>query len=176
MAYQEFGLIHIYCGNGKGKTTAALGLAVRAAGRGKKVRIARFLKTEDSGEVPVLRKILGIDVLPCEKNFGFTFQMDDEVRRKAALYHDRLFERAIRDIQDVDLLILDEVIGACGNGLVEKGKLEMFLDGKPEALEVVLTGRRPWKEIIGRADYVTEMEPLRHPFERGIGAREGIEY
>lgn len=176
MAHQERGLIHIYCGNGKGKTTAALGLAVRAVGRGKRVRIARFLKTEDSGEVPVLRQIPGIDVLPCEKSFGFTFQMSDGVRREAALYYDSLLEKAIKDAQDVDLLILDEIIGACNGGLVEKEKLEIFLKGKPEALEVVLTGRRPWKEILGKADYVTEMEQRRHPFEQGIAAREGIEY
>ncbi|EHI60209.1 hypothetical protein HMPREF9473_01796 [ [Hungatella hathewayi WAL-18680] len=79
------GYVHIYCGDGKGKTTAAIGLAVRAAGRGKKVVIARFLKTEDSGEVEVLRSIPGITVLPCEKTFGFYFQMTEEQKREAAL-------------------------------------------------------------------------------------------
>ena len=88
------GYVHIYCGDGKGKTTAAIGLAVRAAGRGKKVVIARFLKTEDSGEVEVLRSIPGITVLPCEKTFGFYFQMTEEQKREAALYYGSLLERA----------------------------------------------------------------------------------
>lgn len=75
---QQKGYVHIYCGDGKGKTTAAVGLAVRAAGRGMRVLIVRFLKTEDSGEVSVLRRIPGIEVVPCEKTFGFTFRMTEE--------------------------------------------------------------------------------------------------
>ncbi|MCI8297342.1 MAG: cob(I)yrinic acid a,c-diamide adenosyltransferase [Lachnospiraceae bacterium] len=177
MRCQERGLIHIYCGNGKGKTTAALGLAVRAAGRGRRVCIARFLKTEDSGEVPVLRQIPQIHVLPCEKSFGFTFRMTEGERREAALYYGGLFaEATARAKQDVDLLILDEIIGACNAGLVEKEALERSLKEKPPALEVILTGRGPWEEILKMADYVTEMEMRRHPYEKGIGAREGIEY
>ena len=75
---KDRGLIHIYCGDGKGKTTAAVGLAVRAAGRGKRVLISRFLKTEDSGEVKMLRLLPGVTVLPCERTFGFLFRMSEE--------------------------------------------------------------------------------------------------
>ena len=77
-------MIQIYCGDGKGKTTAALGLAVRAAGREKRVLIARFLKTDDSGEVPVLSGIPGIQVMPCKKTFGFYFRMTDQQKKEAA--------------------------------------------------------------------------------------------
>ena len=77
----ERGLIHIYCGDGKGKTTAATGLAVRAAGRGKRVVIARFLKTDDSGEVFVLKQVPGITVIPCTKTFGFYFRMTEKQKK-----------------------------------------------------------------------------------------------
>ena len=83
-------MIHIYCGDGKGKTSAALGLAVRAAGRGKQVLIARFLKSEDSGEVIALRQIKEIEVIPCEKTFGFYKNMTKEVRQEAKEYYEKI--------------------------------------------------------------------------------------
>ena len=86
-------MIHIYCGNGKGKTTAALGLAVRASGRAKRVLIARFLKTDDSGEVPTLSSIPQIHVIPCEKTFGFFFRMSEEQKKEAKEYYSQLFEQ-----------------------------------------------------------------------------------
>ena len=101
------GCVHIYWGDGKGKTTAALGLALRAAGRGKQVVIARFLKTEDSGEVFLLRQVPGIRLLPCAKSFGFTFQMDEKIRQEAALFYGGLFSQAVREAKGADLLILD---------------------------------------------------------------------
>ena len=79
------GLIHIYCGDGKGKTTAAIGLAVRAAGRGKRVVIARFLKNDDSGEVGVLERVPGITLIPCRKSFGFTWNMNEKERQEGIL-------------------------------------------------------------------------------------------
>lgn len=178
MENKGFGLVHIYCGDGKGKTTAALGLAVRAAGRGKQVLIARFLKTEDSGEVSVLRQIPGIQVLPCEKSFGFTFQMTEEVRREAGAYYSQVLEKAAEAARNerIHLLILDEILGACNAGLVEKARLEHILKTRPSGLEVVLTGRNPWESLLESADYITEMKPVRHPYEKGVMAREGIEY
>ncbi len=178
MEGNDLGLVHIYCGDGKGKTTAALGLAVRAAGRGKSVLIARFLKTEDSGEMPALRRIHGIQVLPCERSFGFTFQMTEAVRREAAAYYSRMLEQAAEysGKEKIDLLILDEILGACNAGLVEKACLERFLKKRPCGLEVVLTGRNPWESLLELADYITEMKSERHPYEKGIAAREGIEY
>ena len=92
---EQKGLVHIYCGDGKGKTTAALGLALRAAGRGMKVVIARFLKTEDSGEVKMLCQLPGIVLLPCRKSFGFTFSMGEEEKKEASRYYQDLFARAV---------------------------------------------------------------------------------
>ena len=114
------GYIHIYCGDGKGKTSAALGLAVRAAGRGRKVLIVRFLKNEDSGEVPALRQIPGIMVVPCEREFGFVFRMDEKQRAEAGSYYQKRFEQACCDGKNgtYDVLILDEILAACNYGLV----------------------------------------------------------
>lgn len=171
---RQTGLVHIYCGDGKGKTSAAMGLALRAAGRGMRVVIARFLKTDDSGEVAELGRIPGIYLFPCEKCFGFTFRMKEEEKQEAKEYYRELFRQAGE--QEGDVLILDEIIGACNAGLVEKEELERFLAGRPPGLEVVLTGRNPWEGLLEMADYVTEMRAVRHPYQRGIRARKGIEY
>ena len=176
MRKTEKGRIHIYCGDGKGKTTAAMGLAVRAAGRGKRVLISRFLKTEASGEVPILREIPGIQVMPCKKSFGFTFQMSPEEKIQAGAYYTEQLKEACALTGEADLLILDEIFGVCQSGLVDHGLVDEFLAKKPEGLEVVLTGRGPWEEVLSQADYITEMKAVRHPFENGIGARKGIEY
>ena len=103
------GLLHIYCGDGKGKTSAAVGMAVRAAGCGMKVLVIRFLKTENSGEVEVLRSIPGITVPPCERTFGFVFRMTEEQKQEAALYYQSRFEAAAKEAVQgqYDLLILD---------------------------------------------------------------------
>lgn len=177
------GLVHLYCGSGKGKTTAALGLALRAAGRGKQVVIARFLKTEDSGELFSLAHVPNIRILPCQKSFGFTFLMDVKTRREASRYYTALFEQAVREVMPkekgvpgADLLVLDEILGACNAGLTGKDKLEEFLQNRPSGLETVLTGRGPWEELIKLSDYITRMEEVKHPYQSGVKAREGIEY
>lgn len=173
------GMVHIYCGDGKGKTSAAVGLAVRAAGRGRDVVIARFLKTDDSGEVSVLKGIPGITVIPCERTFGFVSRMDEETRREAAAYNRQLFERAAEEILGMDphgVLILDEIIGAVNFRMVPEKELIRFLKSRPEGLEVVMTGRGPSKGLLELADYVSEIRKISHPYDRGILARKGIEY
>lgn len=172
------GYIHIYCGDGKGKTSAAVGLAVRAAGRGKTVLVVRFLKTEDSGEVPVLRHIPGITVTPCGKSFGFVFRMAPEEKAETAKYFQERFEAACREAVEggYDILILDEIVASCNYGMVNEGDLAEFLKRKPEKLEVVMTGRDPSERLAGLADYVSEVRMRKHPFTEGVKAREGIEY
>ena len=184
------GCVHLYCGDGKGKTTAAIGLAVRAAGTGKQVVVARFLKTDQSGEVEILKRLPEVTLIPCEKTFGFTWKMTDEVKREAAAYYKSVFETACREAVkrcggaeennfcetcDV-LLVLDEVCASLSSGLLELADIVDFLDHRPANLEVVMTGRKPPEELYLRADYVTEMEKIKHPFDRKILARRGIEY
>ena len=162
-------LVHIYCGDGKGKTSAAVGMAVRAAGRGLKVVMVRFLKSDDSGEVAVLGHIPGITVIPCERTFGFVSAMDRETREQAARWNLEQFFRAVELAERADLLILDEI-------MVPEERVLEFLEARPGGLEVVLTGRSPSERILGAADYVSEIQKVRHPYDRGILARKGIEY
>lgn len=172
-----FGLIHIYCGDGKGKTTAAVGLAVRCAGRGNKVLLVQFLKSRDSGELYSLAKLPDIEVMRGKESKKFTFQMNEEEKYALLIEHNKMFEQVLAKIKNggYSLLILDEVIGALNANVFEMPKLIEFLRHKPENLEVVLTGRNPAPELVEIADYVSEMRKVKHPMDKGIMAREGIE-
>lgn len=172
-----FGLIHIYCGDGKGKTTAAIGLAVRCAGRGNKVLLVQFLKSRDSGELYSLAKLPDIEVMRGKESKKFTFQMNEEEKHALLIEHNKMFEQVLEKIKNggYSLLILDEVIGALNAKVFEMPKLIEFLRHKPENLEVVLTGRNPAPELVEIADYVSEMRKVKHPMDKGIMAREGIE-
>ena len=174
----EKGLIHIYCGDGKGKTTAAMGLAIRAAGREKKVFITQFLKSGKSGELVSLEKLKEyITFLPGRPVNKFVWNMNDEEKMEAKREHTARFKEIIDIIknEDYDLLILDEIIATINNGFIELNEVIEFLKNKPETLEVVMTGRDPKEELIELANYVTEMKCIKHPFEEGIPSRIGIE-
>lgn len=170
--------IHIYCGDGKGKTTAAVGLAVRAAGCGKKVLITRFLKTDHSGEVKSLGLLPEIRVTPCERSFGFFSKMSEEQKAEAEVYYSGLLETTLDQAAKggFDLLVLDEIMAVCNFGLVKEERVLDFLTSRPEELEVVLTGRDPSERLIEAADYVSEIKKVKHPYDRGIMARRGIEF
>lgn len=170
------GLIHIYCGDGKGKTTAAMGLAIRAAGCGRRVLLLQFLKDGTSSEFSSLAHVPGIEVIPQTRTFGFSWTLSDDEKIQAKQYYTALMEAAFRKSADFDLLILDEALGACSAGMIEEARLLELLAGKPDGLETVLTGRGPSQALLDAADYVTEMKKIKHPYERGIAARMGIEY
>ena len=155
------GLVHLYCGDGKGKSTAAVGLSLRAAGAGKKVLFLQFFKDCSSSEIGLLRQIPGVEVLVCPRHFEA---------------YGALFAEACDKAKEADLLVLDEAVSACGHGVISEEKLLAFLRDKPEELEVVLTGREPSPGLYDAADYITRMEKLRHPFDVGIPARKGIEF
>ena len=169
------GLIHLYCGDGKGKTTAAVGLAVRAAGAGKQVIFTQFFKDGSSSEVESL-KLLGIRTIHAQTVKGFYRSMTPEQREQAREDYTALFRQVAAAGKDADLLILDEIVSACNRGVVPEGLVVDFLQNKPSALEVVLTGRDPSPALVELADYITEMRKLRHPYDRGVAARKGIEF
>lgn len=169
--------IHIYCGDGKGKTTAAMGLALRAAGSGRPVIVAQFLKDGTSSELNILRGLPKVQVLVCPEQFGFFWNMTKEQKEAAGRAYRELFGQAVRAAEKgAFLLVMDELIAAYNHELVDRDRVLKFLRGKPEGLEVVLTGREPAPELLELADYVSEIRKRKHPFEQGAAAREGIEF
>lgn len=167
-------MLHLYCGNGKGKTTAAMGLALRAAGRGKRVVIAQFLKGADSGERFALEQLPQVTLLPVPDTVKFSFRMTEEERHMEAQRYQDLLKQIRQEAQTCFLLVLDEACAAVNTGLLPVENLLSCLDSLD--CEVVLTGRDPAPQLMERADYITSMEAVRHPFEQGITAREGIEF
>lgn len=169
-------MIQIYCGEGKGKTTAAVGLSVRAAGRGRRVVFAQFLKGADSGERRVLETLPTVTLLELPDAVKFTFAMDAEERAQAQAEQGERFRQAVALGRAADLLVLDELCAALNADMVPLEEVLAFLDGRPQDLEVVITGRNPPPALVERADYITEMRKIRHPYEQGVGARKGIEF
>jgi cob(I)alamin adenosyltransferase len=178
----EKGLVQIYTGDGKGKTTAAFGLALRAAGQGNKVLIYQFLKPPslDIGERFALR--LGavrirIEALDEQWDMGRSFDDAQDITRTQAAIRDvlgRLAETAQKRFYDV--LILDEIVFCLVKGLARLEDVRDLVERRDPGVEIVLTGRGATPELIELADLVTEMKSLKHPFERGIAARRGIDY
>lgn len=167
------GLVHLYWGSGKGKTTAAMGLALRALGAGRRVVIVQFLKGAETGEVPLLRR-LGATVLRGKAGQKFVFQMDEEEKAETRRLQTENLRAALA--LPADLLILDEACAAWQLGMVDGELLRAAVEHKPAAQELVLTGREPADWMQAAADYSTEMNCRRHPYERGIAARKGVEF
>lgn len=165
-------MIHLYWGNGKGKTTAAMGLALRALGHNRKVVIVQFLKDGSSGEIAPLRR-LGAAVYACP-NAKFTWLMDDAERVQARANATAALSKAME--QPWDILILDEACAAYENDLVDQALLRNIVTSADAGSEVVLTGRTPADWMLEAADYSTEMRACEHPYTKGVQAREGIEY
>lgn len=174
---EQLGLIHVYCGDGKGKTSAAIGLAVRAAGAGLKVAFIQFLKGRQSGELNSFAALPNITVIREELSTKFSFQMNEKELAETAAVHVRYLETALALARGgkCDVLILDEAMGALSTKLLDENALRRLVDEKPEHLELVLTGRNPPQWILDKADYVSEVCKIKHPFDSGIAAREGIE-
>ena len=165
-------MLHLYWGDGKGKTTAAMGLALRALGHGRRVVILQFLKDGSSGEIEMLRRC-GAVVYACP-NAKFTWLMTDAERAEARRTNTRTLQTILQG--SFDLLVLDEACAACKNDLVEEALLREAAARAEQGAEVVLTGREPADWMQDAADYSTELRAVKHPYPRGIAAREGVEY
>ena len=167
------GLVHVYCGDGKGKTTAAMGLALRALGQGMQVVVVQFLKNGTSGELEPLKK-LGAAVYSGQPGAKFTFQMNAEEKAQATQENNARLAEALQ--QPCDLLILDEICAARNSGMVDEALAKQAVLERPQHREVVLTGRNPEAWMVEAADYITEIQSRRHPYKQGIPARKGIEF
>ena len=170
----SFGLIHIYCGDGKGKTTAAVGLCVRAQGRGRKCLWTSFLKDYDSGEFIGQTPFTLYQGEPVRQ---FVFTMTEEQKQATANEHTQRLKTVLAKAaqEGFDLLVLDEVIASCNLDLIPVNLLIQLLHNKPSHLEVILTGRDPKPELVELAHYVSEIHPVKHPYDNGVPSREGIE-
>jgi cob(I)alamin adenosyltransferase len=170
------GLIHLYIGSGKGKTTAAVGLCVRAVGREKAVLFTQFLKGAESGETAALEK-LGVTVIRSGIHFGWLSKMDESVKSSCGEMQRELLREtaAVLEKKTEALVVLDEVLDALNAGMIEGETLCDFIDHRGADTELVMTGRNPPLWLIEKADYVSDIQKVKHPFDRGIKAREGIE-
>ncbi len=169
-------MIHLYTGNGKGKTTAAIGLAVRAAGYEKSVIFAQFMKGRDTGELHSLARLERVQICRSPKDFGFYSSMSDEDKCELTEIHNAILDRLLETArsESCGMIVLDEITYPVRWGLLDEAKLKALLvcDGP----ELVLTGREPAEFLLEAADYITEMRCVRHPFEKGVPARRGVEY
>jgi cob(I)alamin adenosyltransferase len=168
------GYVQVYTGDGKGKTTAALGLALRASGRGMRTYIGQFMKGQHYGELDALRDYPHITIeqygdVRCIRREEVTPDHVAQAHRGLARAREAMLSG------EYDVVVLDEVNVTVWFGLLDVAEVLAFLDEKPERVEVVLTGRRAPQELIERADLVTEMREVKHYYEQGVLAREGIE-
>ena len=172
------GLVHIYTGDGKGKTTAAIGLGIRACGRGFKVLMVQFLKGAETGEMHTLKKLEPDFVLYRGTEIKkFTWNMNAEELRLTRKEQEEIFDHALAAAQNgsCDILIMDELIGAVATGMIQIKAVADFIRNKPDKLELVLTGRDAPAELVELADYVSDIKTVKHPMDKGIPARKGIE-
>lgn len=171
------GLVHIYCGDGKGKTTCGMGLCCRAAGAGMKVVIIQFMKDNSTSERKLLAALPNVIWLDGKREEKFSFQMTEEEKTERRQFYSLQLHRAFQTAEETgaQVLFLDEAIYTVRAGLLDEDELLECLDGRPDELEVILTGQGPSEELVCRADYVTEMKKVKHPYDRGQMARKGIE-
>ena len=199
-------MIQLYTGDGKGKTTAAVGQAVRAAGSGYRVMFCQFMKGGETGELEVLKELSQVEIYRCEREFPFFNAMTDRDKEEITEIHNAIIRNIIRRFDGLNntgnisvngsgavglMVVLDEMTYPLNWGLIDVslfkdlvGKMKALYNGRSgdsgeeslSRIELVLTGREPDRFILENADYITEMKKLRHPFDCGIQARKGIEY
>ena len=178
----EKGLVQIYTGDGKGKTTAAFGLAIRAAGQGNSVLIFQFLKPPSlaTGErLAIELKSAGITIEALDVKWDMRKSFDDE---KVVTQTKHLVKEVLKKLEEAaaenlyDILILDEINFCLSKNLANYDDVMRIINNRASNVEIIMTGRGATKELIEIADLVTEMKCVKHPFDKGIGARRGIEF
>ena len=172
------GLMHVYTGDGKGKTTAALGLLIRAYGHGMHTILVQFLKGSDTGEIQALAHLQETAVLRHTRDFGFFNSADKQEKEEMTRQNNENLIKAFRLASDrvCSFLILDEICAAYHHGAIDTILADKLILDKPCGLELVLTGRNAPQHFIDAADYVTEFVKHKHPYDKGIAARKGVEF
>lgn len=172
------GLIIINTGDGKGKTTAALGTAMRAAGHGMKVLILQFIKSGNGyGEIKFIEKIPNIEIRSMGEGFVYHRKNGSDMQKHQAAANNA-WEMVKAEVKSEkwDMIVLDEINYAIKYGLIAVEEVEKLLDTKPEKLNLILTGRDAQESLIDRADTVSEMKVIKHAYQKGIKAKKGIEF
>lgn len=174
------GMIHLYIGNGKGKTTAATGLAIRALGRNLNVLYSQFLKNSDTGEKNILENFPGkvLFFRPAQRHKKFLWDMNEKELAETKEDISKGWEKIKTEFcsGSFDVVILDEILDCLQNDLLDPQQVMKDIMDRPEWVEVVCTGRDAPKAFYEAADYITRMNSVKHPYDRGIKARYGIEY
>ena len=172
------GLVHLYYGNGKGKTTCGMGLCVRAAGAGKNVLIHQFLKDNSANERKILEKLDNVTFVDGQDKVKFTFALNEEEFQELCVFSKNKLEEIERLVveKDIDLLFMDEALHLFYKDVVKEDVLIDFLERRPEKLEVVVTGYNPSERMIEYANYVSHISKEKHPYDNGTPSREGIEF
>jgi cob(I)alamin adenosyltransferase len=172
---KRIGLVMVNTGNGKGKTTAALGTAIRAVGVGFRVKMIQFIKGSwDYGELHVADKLDGLEIVPMGE--GFTWETKDRERDMEVAAKAWAVCREAIENNEYDILVFDEINITMALGYLDVGEVIEALKGKSKDLHVILTGRDAPQELMDFADMVTEMKEIKHPFNSGINAQRGIEF
>ena len=172
------GCTQLYYGDGKGKTTAAMGQIVRCVGHGFKVLVYQFLKEPNSGEVSIIRSLPGVDYIENEGPIPFMFNLTPEQQE----FYKEKFQKKFDEVREkyftgnYDLVVLDEVNYAIHFGMLDTAEVAELIKARPARLNMILTGRYAPQELIDLADTVTEMTLVKHAFQKGIRARKGIEF
>lgn len=172
------GYVQIYTGNGKGKTTAAMGLALRAAGHGYAVKIVQFLKGGETGELHSIECLESVELLRVTDANKYVWKLNDEEKRAMQQNSHQMIERIISwfENDEIDILILDEVMAAIKYDIVSLSDVLKLLEKRPETIEVIMTGRDAPCELCDCADLISEINDKKHYFEAGVPARKGIEF
>lgn len=171
-------MLHVYTGNGKGKTTCAVGLAVRFAGSGGRVHFFQMLKRGNSSEIKILKNLENIEVSCCENCLHFTYDMDEIEKREVTERHNEMLKNIERLLSGGDriMIVIDEFFKAYNSSLLDRNLALEIVSETCHNAEIILTGRDAPREFREIADYISEISEVKHPFRKGITAREGIEF
>lgn len=175
----EKGLVQVYTGDGKGKTTAAIGQGMRAYGNGLKVYMLQFLKGGPTGELKTIDELNdNFKIFRFEKPRDFVWNLNEDEKEELKREIKEGYKFIINTIKEnkCDVLIIDEIMGVLYNKFLTEEEVIYIIDNKPQSMELILTGRNIPEAILKKSDLVTEMKCIKHYFEKGVGARKGIEY